>query len=160
MVRRKSQHQGIDLHGLPVDAALRSLVAHCNRLFRSGYRGWVTVVHGYGSTTGHGVIKQRVRTLVTHHIDAFEYRFNDAANPGSTDVRILKALSENYRRSTPLEEQILEFCRTPKEETKIGNKFHRLPVAELKAVLKELQAQGKLVEVKTNGRKTLVAVES
>lgn len=159
MVRSRSPHPSIDLHGMTVQEALKMLVSFCNRVHLSGYRGWVTVVHGYGSTNGQGVIKQRVRTLFTHRSESFECRFNDAANPGSTDVRILKPLPEQHRTSTPLDEQILEFCESPKEETKIGNKFHRLPIAELKKVLKVLIAQGKLVEVKTTGRKALVAGE-
>ena len=106
------------------------------------------------------MIKQRVRTLVSHHKDSFECRFNDEANPGCTDVRILKPLPEKHRKSTPLEQQILEFCQTPKEETKIGSKFHRLPVDQLKAVLKELQASGHLVVVKTNGGRALAANDS
>lgn len=160
MVRSQSKDSVIDLHGFSVDTALETLVTHCNKAYQSGYRGWVTVVHGYGSTGAGGVIKQRVRSLFSHHRDAFEVCFNDSANPGSTDVRILKPLRESHRTSTPLEEQILEFCKTPKEESKIGNKFHRLPFAELREVLKGLQEQGRLAMVKTNGRKALLANSS
>ena len=159
MVRRRSQAPSVDLHGMGVQEALKVLVSFCNRVYLSGYRGWVTVVHGYGSTNGQGVIKPRVRSLFARHGESFDFRFNDAANPGSTDVRILKPLPEQHRTSTPLEAQVLEFCGTPKEETKIGSKFHRLPIAELKKVLRELLAHGKLVLVKTNGRKALLAIE-
>jgi hypothetical protein len=144
---------------MAVQEALNALVSFCNRVHLSGYRGWVTVVHGYGSTGMGGGIRQRVRTLVSHHRDALECQFNDAVNPGSTDLRILKPLPERPNGFTALGQQIMDFCRTPKEETRIGNKFHRLPVGELRAVLKELQVSGNLSVVKMNGRKALVAVE-
>lgn len=154
MVGRRLNSEVIDLHGLSTDVAIQTFISRANKLCNAGHRGWVTVVHGYGSTGVGGVIKQRIRALLNHHADAYESRFNDALNPGSTEVRILKTLPLKQNPGTPLEEQVLLFCTSPKEESKICNKFHRRPITEIKEIIRQLQSRGLLMQVAVNGRKS------
>jgi len=139
---------------------VKLFVAHANQLFRGGYRGWITVVHGYGSTGVGGTIKARLREFLVRHADTYEYLFNDGFNPGCTDVRILRELPAFGRRGTPLEDRLESFCESPKEESKIAAKFHRCKLAELRRLLARLHAEGRLAKVRTNGRTAWQAIDS
>lgn len=155
MARSGNGRPQIDLHGMSPGDALKMLVDRCNELFAQGHRGWITVIHGYGSTGAGGTTKARVRGLLDRHRDAYDAVFNDGINPGSTDVRVLQPLPTARSQTTSTEEQVLAYCETPKEEAKIAQRFRRIAIGELRPLLRRLEAAGTLVRVRHNGRNAL-----
>ncbi len=153
MVRRRTPKEVIDLHGLPWPRALEVFFHHANRLLLVGYKGWFTVILGYGSSGVGGKIKEKIRAMLMEHAEAYESHFNDGANPGSTEVRILRHIAPRTYSGPSLEDQILQFCATPKDESKLRNKFRRHLMADLTRVLRTLRSQGRLEEVVARGRK-------
>jgi len=78
----------IDLHGLRVQEALSRLSAACNRLLKSGRRGPLRVIHGYGSSGKGGDIREAVREYLEHNSSRVEYVAGEQFfnNPGVTIV--------------------------------------------------------------------------
>lgn len=152
-MKQKSQQADIDLHGLTVEEAIKKFMAHCKTTFQSGRRDSITLIHGYGSTGVGGRIKVRLRALIEHHHALIESRFNDAANPGATDIRLLGPPPSTSLKASAQEERACSFCTTPKEERKILNKFCRVSAEEIKSLLRGLQARGRLAAVKHSGQK-------
>jgi DNA mismatch repair protein MutS2 len=74
--------RSIDLHGLTVDQAIRTLEAWLNQAIVAGYTQ-VQVVHGLGS----GKVQRAVHDVLSNYQAVRAFRVNDA-NPGMTDVFI------------------------------------------------------------------------
>ena len=66
--------------------ALREFVRFYNHCVRSGYRGRLEVIHGYGSTGGGGVIREELRRFLKAHEETFgEFLAGESLrNPGVT----------------------------------------------------------------------------
>ena len=88
-----SSSRSIDLHKFTVAEALREFVRFYNACVRSGYRGRVEVIHGYGSNGVGGTIRQELRAYLKAHEDVFgEYLAGESLrNPGVTVVYVKDA---------------------------------------------------------------------
>jgi len=78
--------RSIDLHNFTVAEALREFVRFYNHCVRSGYRGRLEVIHGYGSTGGGGAIREELRRYLKAHSEIFgEFLAGESLrNPGVT----------------------------------------------------------------------------
>ena len=81
-----SESRSIDLHKFTVTEALREFVRFYNACVRSGYRGRLEVIHGYGSMGGGGVIREELRKYLKAHSGTFgEFLAGESLrNPGVT----------------------------------------------------------------------------
>jgi dsDNA-specific endonuclease/ATPase MutS2 len=81
-----SETRSIDLHNFTVAEALREFVRFYNNCVRSGYRGRLEVIHGYGSMGGGGVIREELRKYLRAHAETFgEFLAGESLrNPGVT----------------------------------------------------------------------------
>jgi dsDNA-specific endonuclease/ATPase MutS2 len=81
-----SETRSIDLHNFTVAEALREFVRYYNNCVRSGYRGRLEVIHGYGSMGGGGVIREELRRFLKAHEETFgEFLAGESLrNPGVT----------------------------------------------------------------------------
>jgi dsDNA-specific endonuclease/ATPase MutS2 len=81
-----SETRSIDLHNFTVAEALREFVRFYNNCVRSGYRGRLEVIHGYGSMGGGGVIREELRKYLKAHSEIFgEFLAGESLrNPGVT----------------------------------------------------------------------------
>jgi dsDNA-specific endonuclease/ATPase MutS2 len=81
-----SETRSIDLHNFTVAEALREFVRFYNNCVRSGYRGRLEVIHGYGSMGGGGVIREELRKYLMAHSEIYgEFLAGESLrNPGVT----------------------------------------------------------------------------
>ena len=81
-----SESRSIDLHERTVPEAIREFVRFYNTCVKSGYRGRLEVIHGYGSTGGGGVIREELRKFLKAHSGTFgEFLAGESLrNPGVT----------------------------------------------------------------------------
>ena len=81
-----SESRSIDLHKLTVAEAIREFVRFYNGCVRSGYRGRLEVIHGYGSSGSGGVIREELRRYLKAHEGIFgEFLAGESLrNPGVT----------------------------------------------------------------------------
>jgi dsDNA-specific endonuclease/ATPase MutS2 len=81
-----NESRSIDLHNCTVSEAIGQFVRFYNGCVRSGYRGRIEVIHGYGSSGVGGVIKQELRKYLAAHSETFgEYLAGESLrNPGVT----------------------------------------------------------------------------
>ena len=83
-----SESRSIDLHERTVPEAIREFVRFYNTCVKSGYRGRVEIIHGYGSMGGGGVIREELRKYLKAHDEIFgEFLAGESLrNPGVTIV--------------------------------------------------------------------------
>ncbi len=139
----------IDLHEMNRNEAIRFFIDKYNEAFKSGYRGEITVIHGYGSSGRGGVIKKELKGFLDSHREYLTYTVD--TNPGATLVTPLKAINE---MQDLISMEVLDFCRTsPKTMEKIkGNFFKKYKNNEINACVKRLVKQGYLTAtLKKNG---------
>jgi hypothetical protein len=81
-----SETRSIDLHNFTVAEALREFVRFYNACVKSGYRGRLEVIQGYGSTGAGGVIREELRKYLKAHSGTFgEFLAGESLrNPGVT----------------------------------------------------------------------------
>jgi hypothetical protein len=150
----------IDLHGFTVEEALREFVASYNRMFESGYRGRIEVIHGYGSSGEGGVIRRKLRSYLATHSDRFKSvaEGDILGNPGVTYVEAKGRLPEGSAGSA-LERAILELCATPKSENKILVKLiSRYGDPAIRAAIREMVAAGLLEKIRSGAETKYRAV--
>ena len=87
--------RSIDLHKFTVPEALREFVRFYNACVRSGYRGRIEVIHGYGSNGVGGTIKQELRAFLKAHDEIFgEFLAGESLrNPGVTVLYVKETLA-------------------------------------------------------------------
>jgi dsDNA-specific endonuclease/ATPase MutS2 len=78
----------IDVHGRSVLEAMRAFVAFYNDCLRSGYRGGIEVIHGYGSSGAGGVILQELRNYLAANAGRLE-SFIQGESVGNLGVTIV-----------------------------------------------------------------------
>lgn len=78
--------KSIDLHRFTVAEALREFVRFYNACVRSGYRGRIEIIHGYGSSGTGGVIREELRKYLSAHDEIFSQFLpgENLRNPGVT----------------------------------------------------------------------------
>jgi dsDNA-specific endonuclease/ATPase MutS2 len=81
-----SENRSIDLHNYTVAEAIREFARFYNGCVRSGYRGRLEVIHGYGSSGSGGVIREDLRKYLKAHAEVFgEFLAGESLrNPGVT----------------------------------------------------------------------------
>jgi dsDNA-specific endonuclease/ATPase MutS2 len=81
-----SESRSINLHNLTVAEAIREFVRFYNACVRSGYRGRLEIIHGYGSSGSGGVIREELRRYLKVHEEIFgEFLAGESLrNPGVT----------------------------------------------------------------------------
>ena len=131
-----SKSRSIDLHGCTVHEAMAQFVDFYNRCVRSGFRGCIEVIHGYGSSGAGGKIQQELRRYLARNSERLEiYVPGDLGNPGVTRVypkRLLPAIQNRGSgqnsglgsdQSSRAREAILNFCEAPKSRERIFSKL-------------------------------------
>jgi dsDNA-specific endonuclease/ATPase MutS2 len=81
-----SESRSIDLHNFTIAEAIREFVRFYNACVRSGYRGRLEVIHGYGKSGSGGVIREELRKFLKAHEETFgEFLAGESLrNPGVT----------------------------------------------------------------------------
>jgi hypothetical protein len=119
--------RSIDLHDCTVPEAIREFVSFYNSCVRSGYRGRVEVIHGYGSTGLGGAIRKELRKYLAAHAETFgEYLAGESLrNPGVTILYPGETLAPapqgvgSMLLVNAAQEAIRKFCNTPKARERI-----------------------------------------
>jgi hypothetical protein len=96
--------RSIDLHNFTVQEAMREFVRYYNACVRSGYRGRIEVIHGYGSNGVGGSIRQELRTYLKAQAETFgEYLAGESLrNPGVTILYAKETLAPQPQGSVPV----------------------------------------------------------
>ncbi len=66
-----SENRSVDLHAHTVPEAIREFVRFYNSCVKSGYRGRLEVIHGYGSSGSGGSIREELRKYLKAHTEIF-----------------------------------------------------------------------------------------
>lgn len=90
-----SENRSIDLHNFTVAEAIREFVRFYNACVRSGYRGRLEVIHGYGSSGTGGSIREELRRFLKGHEEIFGEFLpgENLRNPGVTILYPREALA-------------------------------------------------------------------
>ena len=150
----------VDLHGHPVDEALRIFIDVYNRHVRSRSKESLRVIHGYGSATeglDGGRIRRKIRTFLEGAADSLDWKPGEdlEGNPGVTIVFPRKILATFQNQ---LAADILAFCSIPRTESKIAGEFRKNTALEIKEAIRTLVRQGQLKIAAKGNRKTYVAL--
>ncbi len=124
-VRTMNESRSIDLHNCTVAEAIGQFVRFYNGCVRSGYRGRIEVIHGYGASGVGGVIKQELRKYLAAHSNVFgEFLPGESLrNPGVTILYAKEtqaAMPPGQGRSsrlTPAQEAMRHAALRPKRKT-------------------------------------------
>jgi hypothetical protein len=145
----------LDLHGLSVDDALKTFVHFYNHGIKSSPQEPIRVVHGYGSSGEGGKIRLRLREFLAGAESSLEWKPGEDSegNLGVTIVYPRKILVE---RDEQLAAGILEFCSTPRTESKIAGEFRNYDAKEIKQAIRALLRRARLKEVVKSGRSLYV----
>jgi hypothetical protein len=121
-----SESRSIDLHDCTVAEAIGAFVRFYNACLRSGYRGRIEVIHGYGSMGVGGKIRAELRKYLEAHKETFgEYLAGESLrNPGVTILYVKETLAAARGQGSmlsfnPAQEAIRRFCNTPKSKDQI-----------------------------------------
>ncbi len=81
-----AESRSIDLHNCTVAEAIRAFVRFYNACVRSGYRGRIEIIHGYGKSGSGGVIREELRKYLKAHDEIFGEFLpgENLRNPGVT----------------------------------------------------------------------------
>jgi DNA-nicking Smr family endonuclease len=90
-----SESRSLDLHDCTVPEAMRAFVRFYNGCLRSGYRGRLEVIHGYGSMGVGGKIRAELRKYLEAHKETFgEFLAGESLrNPGVTILYVKETLA-------------------------------------------------------------------
>jgi Smr domain len=136
----------LDVHGLTVDEALKAFVEFYNRLVQSRSREPVRVVHGWGSSGEGGKIRLKLRQLLADLTPNLDWKPGEdiEGNLGVTIVYPSKVIDvlENQ-----LAAAILEFCSTPRTESKISGQFRKYEPRKIKEAIRLLVRRGQMKQI-------------
>ena len=151
-MRGNIRNKTIDLHGKTAEDAIDYFISQSNTFLASGQRGYLIVIHGYGSSgLGTAVIKRRIREMVMRWRDYFEAVKCDDSLPGETWVVPLKPFPCRIGRSRSLVQEVCTFCETRKTDKQILARFHHMTEQEVRSTLRELSEKGMLEAVMKKG---------
>jgi hypothetical protein len=119
--------RSIDLHNYTVPEAIREFIRFYNDCVRSGYRGRIEVIHGYGSTGAGGAIRQELRKYLAAHVETFgEVLAGESLrNPGVTILYPRENPAPPPRvvgsalLHDPAQQAIRRFCEKPQTKERI-----------------------------------------
>lgn len=143
---RPAEPMRIDLHALSAQDAIQQFRIAYDRQVRSASPRPLDVIHGYGSSGSGGVIRNRLRAFLRSQGERLVFRPGEQidGNPGHTLVYTRGLLTSE---SSALAEQILAYCSAPRSEEKIAGKFRRFGDASVRAALRELERDGRIVSL-------------
>lgn len=106
-------------------------------------RSCIDVVHGYGSSGTGGVIKRRLRALLTARAGQLSFvRGEDLdQNPGHTEVHPRNPLPT---AADDLATAIIDYCSNARTLEKIAGRFRRHGMPAVQAAVRTLTASGRL----------------
>ncbi len=131
----------LDLHGLTGADALRHFLEFYSGRFRSGCTTPFKVIHGWGSSgQGGNVISGTLTALLDKHPDKASY----ARHLGYMIVHPTFPLPTITQC---LEEQILEYCVSPRTQSELESKFHAWTSGAILNATRRLKRSGRLREV-------------
>jgi len=142
----------LDLHGLTIDEAIRVFVERYNRHVQRN-REPLRIIHGWGSSGEGGKIRRKIREFLTEATDNLDWKPGEdfEGNLGVTIVYPHKALPPP---ETLLAEALLDFCTSPRTESKIAGRFRNHNAREIKQAIRALVRQGRLEEAPKAGHAT------
>jgi len=151
------ESRSIDLHAYTVAEAIRKFAHFYDACVRSGYRGRIEVIHGYGSSGVGGSIRQELRKYLEAHAETFgEYLAGESLrNPGVTIVYAKEPPAPpRVRRAMPLpnaaQDAIRRFCATPKTKEQILVRLRgRFGDSVLSAEIGKMARDGALQAIRT-----------
>jgi hypothetical protein len=135
-----------DLHGLTVDEALKAFVEFYNRHVQRGSREGLRVVHGWGASGAGGKIRTQLRQLLAEAVPNLDWKAGEdvEANLG---VTIVYPRSIIQPRENQLLTSILDFCSTPRTESKIAGQFRKYSPREIKHAIRLLVRRREMKEI-------------
>ena len=141
----ESKPRTLDLHGLTWAEAEATFIEFYNSQVQRPGQNTIRldVVHGYGSTGTGGVLSTRLRAFLSRYPSHVEFHPGEKldGNPGHTIVVPLKPLPALGEQ---LLMDILEYCETPRSQSKIIGKFRRQGEMEVLRAIKTLERQKRL----------------
>lgn len=135
----------LDVHGLTVDEALKVFI-EAYRHARSSSREPLRIIHGWGSSGQGGKIRLKLRQLLAGAVPSLEWKAGEdvEGNPGITIVYPRKPI---HPGGNQLATAVLEFCSTPRTESKIAGQFRKYTAREVKAAIRLLVRQELMKEI-------------
>ncbi len=130
----------LDLHGYQVVEAIDIFVVHYNQRVRANDFSPISVIHGYGSSGGGSKIKTALRKLLEVSESNLTFQL-DPWNKGKTLVFPVSLILEG---AGVISTEILDYCRSPRSQTKILGRLRRFGDVKVKRILLLLEKQGKL----------------
>ena len=148
----------LDLHGLTIDEAIRVFIERYNHHVQRS-REPLRIIHGWGSSGEGGKIRRKIREFLTESSDNLDWKPGEdvEGNLGVTIVYPRRALPA---RETHLAEAILDFCFSPRTESKIAGEFRNHNAREIKQAIRALVRQGRLQEAIKSGHATYLRLRS
>src|SRR5689334_4078008 len=145
----------LDVHGFTVDEALKAFVEFYNRHVQKGLKEGLRVVHGWGASGAGGKIRTQFRQLLAEAGPNLDWKAGEdvEGNPGVTIIYPRKVI---HPRESQLKAAILEFCSTPRTESKIAGQFRRYSAREIKETIWLLVRGGEMREVLKGGHAVYV----
>ncbi len=144
----------LDLHNYQTKEAIKETVAFLN----SNLNQEIKIIHGYGSSGKGGILKEKIRNFLEKNEDKMEIHYGERLrfNPGCTIVKLKKKITDNS--GNDLKDQIKNFCTIAKPKEKIYNKFFKINSQEIDRILKELETEKVLQQIKKRGIKCYISL--
>jgi hypothetical protein len=136
----------LDVHGLTIDEALKVFVEFYNRLAKGSSREPLRVVHGWGSSGEGGKIRLKLRQLLADAGTNLDWKPGENVE-GNLGVTIVYPRKVIHPRENQLTAAILEFCSTPRTESKIAGQFRKYEPREIKQAIRLLVRRGQMKEI-------------
>ena len=136
----------LDVHGLTVNEALKAFVEFYNRQAKRSAREPIRVVHGWGSSGQGGKIRLKLRELLAEAAPNLEWKPGEDVE-GNLGVTIVYPRRVIQPRESQLAAAILEFCSTPRTESKIAGEFREYQSRDIKETIRSLLRRGQMKQV-------------
>ena len=135
----------MDLHGKTWPEALQEFVDAYNKAVQPGGHTCrlLRVVHGYGSTGGPGILRNRFRKFLEKHGSRLEFVAGEKAdgNPGYTIVTPKQPLPG---ADAALCELVWDYCEQGKTLNRIVGQFRRYGNPRVQQAVRSLEGQRRL----------------
>lgn len=135
----------IDLHNHTVDEAMKFMIECFKEEWKKGKKV-IKVIHGYGSGGKGGKIKKSVREYLNKNSKIFKYDTGEGIelNQGYTIIYINGSIEDTKYL---IEDNLIEFCTTPKTRDKIIGEFRKYGEKEIMLLITKVIRSGRLKEV-------------
>ena len=147
----------LDLHGKTWSETLPEFIELYNHAVRQQSGENLDIIHGYGSTGTGGILRQRIRGYLQRQGERLQFQPGEEVdgNQGHTVVVPIQPLLET---TDLLLEQILEYCDSPRAQSKITGRFRRHGDPQVLQAIRTLEKQRRLRTVQRGRVKEYEAV--